>query len=110
VLIAEECDSHNCSATTKAWKDIEIEWYSIVKDPEGREVVFAKGLDGVSYNMVIKPKSTYQLQPYIPNDFLQDKKPDEDLPVCKVAIFKQTVFRIYASSDPIQLSQWNPPL
>jgi hypothetical protein len=56
-LIDEEFDSHLCSSITSGYKDIDIDYYIITKEPKmNRETILAKGLDGIMYILTIIPK------------------------------------------------------
>lgn len=56
-LIDEEFDSHLCSPITSDYRDIDIDYYIITKEPKiNRETILAKGLDGIMYILTIIPK------------------------------------------------------
>jgi hypothetical protein len=57
ILIDEEFSIHICTPATKDYKEIMIDFYIITKDPQGRETILAKGLDGTMYTLLVSQTS-----------------------------------------------------
>ena len=56
VLIDEEYELHLCIPKTTGHKIIKIAYHFITKNDLGRTVIEAKGLDGITYELVDEPK------------------------------------------------------
>jgi hypothetical protein len=78
-LIGEELDSHRCTAQFQGIRDILIDhYYETHPDKDGHPIVFAKGLDGYTYRLVVcKHTPPHTAKRIFPDE---DKPPDK-LPV-----------------------------
>jgi hypothetical protein len=53
ILINEEFEGHNCSPRAIASKSILLDYYTVSKDQQGREVIIAKDMNGIIYTLTV---------------------------------------------------------
>ncbi len=81
IIIAEDFDDHKCKIPIKCCsKEIPVEYF-VDCSTDTEKAMIGKGLDGVSYWFVVKPRKA--LPWYPSNDFTQGRKPNDKYTVPK---------------------------
>lgn len=66
-MIDEEFDDHNCSPALKGSKTILLDYYTKGKDEKGKEMLLAKGMDGIMYTFIVDNEASMPLS-FDPSD------------------------------------------
>jgi hypothetical protein len=78
-LIDEEFKSHSCSPVTVGYKDIDVDYYIVTKEPSmGRKIILAKGLDGVMYTLTVRPRTISDMISLSDENLQSDEKDKTD--------------------------------
>ena len=56
-MVDEEYDSHKCLPRFKGLKTIKIARLFIIKDDQNRTIIEARGLDGITYELIQIPEN-----------------------------------------------------
>ena len=77
-FINEAFREHLCTTMYRDSKTIMIDWHTLTRDPEGRETILAKSMDGVLYSLIVNNRPSIPI-PFVPSDeSLQGNRSDGD--------------------------------
>ncbi len=80
-LIGEEFDKHICTPMLTDVKEIEFDYYYIIKDDLNKEVITIKAIDGTLYGFVKRERKNSDKVPYdlpvLPTDSQQHQRNDQ---------------------------------